>query len=129
MASGCAEQSRDDAAHARQGTSLRAGAVPARAELAEQLLVSVRGQPRLHGGQVVRAQRELRASESGRAARSFTAAGLRAVAAARPLHGEAGEALAFAGAEVEVLPARQRHELRSGAVLHVTGRAEIRARA
>src|SRR5438132_3991719 len=75
-------------------------AVEGAAELSEELLVPVRGQTLLHRVEVRLIQVELRAGEARRAAPARPGAGLRAIASLRSGSGQAGEALAFAGAQV-----------------------------
>src|SRR5205814_4518471 len=110
-------------------TSARQDAVPGRTELAEELLVAVGREPGLHRVQVFLVERELRAGEAGRATSPRPAAGLRAESTARPLCREAGEAVALAGAQIEILAPGLRDQLRADRVLHVTRRPQIAARA
>ena len=76
VARGDAEEARDHATHARQVISLPTHAIPGRAELAEELLVAVRAEPRPHDVEVLLVQRQLRAGQAGRACRSLPAARL-----------------------------------------------------
>src|SRR5690349_20717560 len=123
------EEADEDAPHGRNLTLLRTHAIEGRAELAEELRVAVRRKARLHGVQVLLVQGELGAAQAGRAASAGSAARLRTVSAVRPLGGEAGEALALARAQVEVLPSGLRDELGSRRVLDMTRRSQIGARA
>src|SRR4051812_20490933 len=78
-------------------------AVERAAELAEELLEPDRGEAQLHRVQIVLVQVELAARKTGRAGGSFARARLRAVRSRGAGRGEASEALALAGAEIEVL--------------------------
>src|SRR5713101_1260490 len=129
MKSGPRRIGRDRTPSRRAGALLPPQAIIRAAELSEELLVPVRGKALLHRVQIVLVQVELATREAGRARSALPRARLRAVRSRGPRSREASEALALAGAEVQVLAARLRPELRPAGVLQVTGRAEVGARA
>src|SRR5689334_787536 len=129
MAGGEEEEADEDAPHGRNLTLLRTHAIEGRAELAEELRVALRRKPRLHRVEVLLVEGELGAAQPGRAASTRSTARLRTVSAVRPLGGEAGEALALARAQVEVLPPGLGDELGPRRVLHMTWRSQVGARA
>src|SRR5437588_8300945 len=107
---------------AAHGTSAL-DAVEGAAELSEELLVLVRRETLLHRVEIGLVQVELRAGQARRAARARPGAGLRAASAVGSGRRQAGEALALAGAQIQVLAARLRPQLGPLRVLQVTGRA------
>src|SRR5216684_2472352 len=129
MKSGPRRIGRDRTPSRRAGALLPPQAIIRAAELPEELLVPVRGKALLHRVQIVLVQVQLATREAGRARSALPRARLRAVRSRGPRSREASEALALAGAEVQVLAARLRPELRPVGVLQVTGRAEVGARA